>query len=163
MGVSGCGKTTIGSMLADRLGMEFHDADRYHPESNILKIKSGIPLTDRDREPWLLRLADIISEREGGSGVVLACSALKEAYREILSTNRKDITRFIHLTGPRELILRRMNSREGHYFPPHLLDSQYDDLEEPDQAISVAVERSPEEIIDEIIGRLVESRLINTE
>ncbi len=154
MGVSGCGKTTIGEQLADKLGIPFYDGDDFHPEKNVEKMQSGVPLDDQDRLPWLVKLAEQISlmNREGGG--IIACSALKQAYRNILiGAPGADVT-FVYLKGDRELIADRLSEREDHYMPPDLLDSQFDDLEEPEDAITVSIDQEPDEIVDEIFDRL---------
>ena len=154
MGVSGCGKTTIGEQLADKLGIPFYDGDDFHPEKNVEKMQSGEPLNDQDRLPWLVKLAEQISlmNREGGG--VIACSALKQAYRNILiGAPGADVT-FVYLKGDQELIADRLSEREDHYMPADLLDSQFDDLEEPEDAITVSIDQEPDEIVDEIFDRL---------
>lgn len=154
MGVSGCGKTTIGEQLAEKLGIPFYDGDDFHPEKNVEKMQSGVPLNDQDRLPWLVKLAEQISlmNREGGG--IIACSALKQAYRNILiGAPGADVT-FVYLKGDRELIADRLSEREDHYMPPDLLDSQFDDLEEPEDAITVSIDQEPDEIVDEIFDRL---------
>jgi len=149
MGVVGAGKTTIGKMLADRLGWEFADADDFHPQSNVEKISRGIPLTDVDRRPWLDRLRgailDWIAENRN---VILACSALKRAYREKLHTGRE--VRFVYLKGSAALIADRLRSRHGHFADESILASQLADLEEPKGALTVEISRPHEEIVAEI-------------
>jgi gluconokinase len=154
MGVSGSGKTTIGQMLADRLGWDFYDADQYHPIENITKMANGIPLADSDREPWLDRLSELIAAclQENRPGV-LACSALKEKYRERLTGNDAGV-RVIYLKGDFDLIYSRVNARENHYMKPELLRSQFEALEEPSGALMVEVWKEPGEICDEILAKL---------
>lgn len=155
MGVSGCGKSFIGKLLADKIGAVFEDADDFHPASNIDKMSRGIALDDSDRLPWLRILRErIVSYRKCGKPYVLACSALKESYRSILRGDDPscDIA-FVFLDGSRELIERRMRERE-HFMPPSLLDSQFASLEVPDYAIKVDVSKSPEEIVSYILRRL---------
>ena len=131
MGVSGCGKSTIGKMLAEKLGWEFFDADDFHPAENIAKMKAGVPLTDADRGPWLVRLARLLREEiAAGRHPVLACSALRHSYRDTLLAGLPGI-RIVYLRGDRELIASRMQSRPGHFMPPSLLESQFAALEEP--------------------------------
>src|SRR5215831_7106544 len=147
MGVSGAGKSTIAAMLAVRLGWAYEDADWFHPPANIEKMHSGRPLIDEDRRPWLDAIAAWIDavRRAGGHGVI-ACSALKRAYREVLMRGRSDV-RLVYLKGERDLIARRMSLREGHHFmPAALLDSQFAALEEPgadEHAIAVSIDARP--------------------
>ena len=154
MGVSGSGKTTIGVRLADRLGCAFHDADDYHPAENVEKMSRGEPLTDEDRLPWLANLRNLLldAEREGRS-LVLACSALREAFRRSLEEGVDDV-RFIHLRGDRALIAGRLAERKGHYMPPSLLDSQFAALEEPEDALVVDISGEPDEIVSSILHAL---------
>ena len=155
MGISGCGKTTVGKMLAKRLSIEFYDADDFHSEKNINKMKNFIPLDDEDRIPWLLRVAEHIAQWNKDEGAVLACSALKEKYRQILSWNGKGKVVFIYLEGDKNIILERMKKRKEHFFPLRLLESQFDALEIPLNAITVKIDKSPEKICTEIINKLV--------
>lgn len=129
MGVSGCGKSTVGQALAHELGVPFVEGDAYHPPANVDKMSAGMPLDDNDRAGWLLALQARIGEaRAQGAGLVLSCSALKRRYRDLLREGDPAL-RFAHLDGPRELIAERMQARAGHYMPPSLLDSQLRDLE----------------------------------
>lgn len=153
MGVSGSGKTTIGELLAERVSMPFFDGDLFHPVSNIEKMRHGVPLTDADREPWLLSIAKIASQSLSQSGAIIACSALKQKYRILLRDNNRNIF-FIHLKGSQKLILERMMSRKDHYMPPELLQSQFDTLEEPADALTVSIELPPGEIVDFILTNL---------
>ena len=153
MGVSGCGKTTVGKRLSQKVGLPFYDADDFHPPENVEKMKSGQPLNDDDRQPWLEILSDRISEWNRSGGAILACSALKRSYRTILQSKSKDV-QFVYLKGDRDLILDRMKKRIGHYMPPKLLDSQFNALEEPENAITVSSEPSPEEVVERIVSRL---------
>jgi gluconokinase len=148
MGVSGCGKTTIGRLLAERQTAIFYDADDFHPESNREKMKQGIALSDADRLPWLRRLHRLIDEAiTKERSLVIACSALKQRYREILRGPHEKKVIFIHLAGSFEVIAQRMRSRTGHYMPPSLLTSQFNDLEPPSEAITVSIEQTPEEML----------------
>lgn len=155
MGVSGAGKTVIGRKLADKLDIPFYDADDFHPPRNIEKMESGLPLNDRDRKPWLLKLADKIRRWENEGGAVLACSALKEHYRKLLTSRcPRDCTRFIYLKGDANLIAERLARRSDHFMPGKLLDSQFEALEEPEDALTVSIEQNPEEIIRDIMDKL---------
>lgn len=155
MGVSGCGKSTVGRLLASQLDLPFKDADNFHPEANVEKMRSGIPLTDDDRKPWLENLNASMKEWNTKNGAVLACSALKKSYRNLLRKGfKQDELVFIFLDGSKKLISERLKKREGHYMPPDLLDSQFDALEEPEQAIWVSIEPKPNVIVSEILSRL---------
>ncbi|MTE18339.1 gluconokinase [Streptomyces sp. TRM43335] len=137
MGVSGSGKTTVGTALAESLGVPYADADDFHPPSNVEKMTSGVPLTDEDRRPWLDAIAAWLRER-GGRGGVVTCSALKRRYRDRLREAAPELF-FVHLNGSAELIASRMSARKGHFMPPELLKSQIDTLEalEEDEAGAV--------------------------
>lgn len=149
MGVVGAGKTTVGKLLASRLGWEFADADDFHPASNVEKIRKGVPLTDQDREPWLDRLREAIERWiAADKNVVLACSALKRSYRAKLCAGPQ--VRFVYLKGTAALIAERLRSRHGHFAGESILASQMADLEEPENAITVEIRDTPEQIIDEI-------------
>jgi gluconokinase len=157
MGVSGAGKTTIGALLAGRLQWEFADGDWFHPDSNVEKMRSGTPLTDEDRWPWLQAIAEWIdaTRREGGHAIV-ACSTLKRSYRAVIIGDRPDV-RLVYLKGDRALIAHRQAARHGHFMPTGLLESQFEALEEPgreEDAIVVSIEPRPREIIDTILGIL---------
>ncbi len=153
MGVVGAGKTTIGRLLVDQLGWEFADADDFHPQTNVDKIRHGIALTDADRQPWLLRLREAITEWiKAGASVVLACSALKEKYRQTLDVGPE--VRFVYLKGSANLIAERLHSRHGHFANEQILASQFADLEEPNSAIAVDISRTPHEIVAVIRQRL---------
>ncbi|XP_073402129.1 probable gluconokinase [Dendrobates tinctorius] len=174
MGVSGSGKTEVGSLLADQLGCTFYDADDYHPVENKKKMSQGIPLNDQDRYPWLCSLHELIKREKGcGHHVVLACSALKKVYRKTLTTgqfalipedqkhhNEDDIsshTLFIYLQGSMELISERMQKRRGHFMPLTLLQSQFDTLEPPETPemfMAVNVEKNISEIVSEVKAEL---------
>lgn len=154
MGVSGCGKSTIGALLASRLQWEFEDADWFHPASNVDKMHSGIPLTDEDRWPWLAAVAAWVDKtrRSGGHGVV-ACSALKRSYRDVLIGDRADV-RLVYLKGDETLIARRIATRHEHFMPRSLLHSQFEAIEEPgsdENPIIVSIEPQPREIVARIL------------
>jgi gluconokinase len=154
MGVSGCGKSEVGQLLAQALGASFIEGDRFHPDSNVRKMSAGIALTDADREGWLQQLASEL--RRGcaeGRPVVLACSALKRAYRDTLRSSGCAL-RFVHLAGDPALIAARMAARSGHYMPPSLLDSQLRDLErlQPDEnGITLDVRDAPELLVQRVL------------
>ena len=157
MGVSGSGKSTIAAMLAQRLGWVYEDGDWFHPKANVEKMHSGEPLTDEDRWPWLKAIASWIDDtlEAGGHGIV-ACSALKRAYRDILVGRHRDV-RIVFLKGDKELVGRRIAARNGHFMPPSLLDSQFVALEEPapdERAIVVSVVPHPRQIVDAIVEKL---------
>ena len=152
MGVSGSGKSTIGKELASKLDLEFLDADDFHPEENVQKMASGKPLDDTDRAGWLERLNGVLLEYRP-TGVVLACSALKEAYREILSRNiGKESIIWVLLSGSYEQIHNRMKARNAHFMPSTLLRSQFETLEVPDYALEVSIVHSPQVIVAEILS-----------
>jgi len=153
MGVVGSGKTTVGSLLAGRLGWQFADADDYHPPSNVEKIRHGMPLSEEDRRPWLERLrGDILKWTAEDRDVVLACSALKRRYRQEFEVGPE--IRFVYLKGSADLIASRLRSRIGHFADGQILASQFEDLEEPETALTVGIESPPEEIVREIQERL---------
>lgn len=134
MGVSGSGKTSVAERVADRLGLPFAEADDFHPRSNIEKMESGVPLTDEDRWPWLRELADWIGTHEAmGESTVMACSALKRQYRDVLRAGAPEV-HFLHMHGPSEVIWERLDARDGHFMPPALLRSQLDTLQRLDPA-----------------------------
>jgi carbohydrate kinase (thermoresistant glucokinase family) len=155
IGVSGCGKTTIGRILSERLAIKFYDADDFHSHNNITKMKKLIPLDDVDRIPWLLKVAEHIAEWNRDEDAVLACSALKEKYRQILSWNGKEKVVFIYLEGNKNIILERMKKRKKHFFSLELLESQFNTLEIPLNGITVQIDKTPEEICTEIINKIV--------
>jgi gluconokinase len=157
MGVSGSGKSTIAAKLAARLDWTFEDGDRFHPASNVAKMRAGHPLTDEDRWPWLQAIADEIDRVcRAGTRVVIACSALKRAYRNLLVHGRNDV-RIVFLNGTQALIADRLARRKGHFMPPGLLDSQFKTLEspEPDEiSITVSIDASVEAIVEDIVRHL---------
>lgn len=150
MGVSGCGKTTIGKTLADKLGIPFFDGDDFHPQSNIDKMKKGNALNDDDRKPWLEILATNIQSWETEKGAVLACSALKENYRMLLSSKVNNLN-WVFLKGSFATIESRMRKRANHYMKSTLLQSQFDTLEVPNYGLHLDIEKDTNEIINEII------------
>jgi gluconokinase len=157
MGVSGAGKTTIGKLLAQRLGWVFADADQFHSPANTEKMRSGTPLTDEDRWPWLHAIARWVDKtrRDNAQGVT-AVSVLKRSYRDIVIGERPDV-RLVYLDGSRDLIAQRVAARRGHYMPASLLDSQFDTLEPPgpdENAVRVSIEPAPEQIVSDIVEQL---------
>ena len=157
MGVSGVGKTTIGTLLAERLGWGYAEGDSYHPPANVEKMRAGTPLDDADREPWLAAIAaDIDRWRAAGQGMVVSCSALKRRYREILIGDRPDV-RLVRLAGDEGLIRTRMEKRTDHYMPPSLLTSQIATLEPPagdEGAVTVEVTCPPAQCVSQILSAL---------
>jgi gluconokinase len=156
MGVSGCGKTTVASRLAQRLVWDFAEADTFHSAANVQKMQSGIPLTDADRWPWLDGIAAWIDgKRREGRHCIVACSALKRAYRERLANGHQDV-RFAYLRGSYETIAARMAGRTGHYMPLSLLRSQFDTLEEPgadEGALILSIDMPPDELVEAIVAQ----------
>lgn len=153
MGVSGSGKSTVGALLAERLGVPFADADDLHPASNVAKMASGQALVDDDRSPWLEAVGETLAAASGG--LVVACSALKRGYRDVIRASAPD-TVFVHLHGSRELLAERLGARTGHFMPRSLLDSQLETLEEPgiDEGFIVGIDQKPESAVEAIAGRL---------
>jgi gluconokinase len=148
MGVSGCGKTTVGMALAEKLGCPFYDGDDFHPPENVAKMASGTPLNDADRHPWLVRLHNLLAEHmTRGETAVLACAALKKKYRNHLQINNE--TCFIFLHGSFDLIWERMQARQNHYMKAEMLQSQFDTLELPDanEAITIEIDQDIESIL----------------
>lgn len=157
MGVSGSGKTTVGKLLAETLGLEFADADQFHSKANIAKMAAGVPLTDDDRWPWLEGLGDWLADHRD-SGAVATCSALRRAYRDVLRRHAPGLW-FLDLTGTPEVMAERIAHRGHHFMPVSLVGSQFDTLEPPgpdEQAIAVEVTRTPQEIVDAFLGSLAE-------
>jgi gluconokinase len=154
MGVSGSGKSTIGQMLAQSLGWEFHDADDLHPAANKAKMHSGVALTDDDRAPWLLAIRNLISSIvAAGKNAVIACSALKQSYRDEIVIDSSSV-KIVFLKGSPELIASRINHRIGHFMNPALLQTQFDTLQEPRDAIVVDIDATPEAIVHAIRANL---------
>ena len=157
MGVSGSGKSTIADILAERIGWTFEDGDKFHPASNVAQMHAGQPLTDEDRWPWLRAIAAEINRAcAAGEHLVIACSALKRAYRDILVQGRKDV-RIVFLDGSQQLIASRLAKRKGHFMPPDLLPSQFRTLEPPgsdENPVTVSIDASIEAVIDDIVQQL---------
>jgi gluconokinase len=161
MGVSGSGKSTIAAKLAERLNWAYEDGDRFHPASNVAKMSAGQPLTDEDRWPWLQAIADEIDRvcRSDGHAVI-ACSALKRAYRDVLVHGRSD-ARIVFLSGTQRVVADRLARREGHFMPPGLLDSQFKTLEPPaadENPVTVSIDASVETIVEDIVRQLKAGR-----
>jgi carbohydrate kinase (thermoresistant glucokinase family) len=159
MGVSGSGKTTVACAVAERRGWRLLEGDAFHPAANVAKMHAGIPLTDDDRWPWLRAIAhEIDAMRARGENGVVACSALKRVYRDILIGERKDVV-LLYLQGSKELIAARLAERKEHFMPPALLDSQFATLEEPgpdEHPVVVSIAPAPEMVVDEVLRRLEE-------
>lgn len=154
MGVSGCGKTRIGEALSQTIGWPFFDGDDYHPQANIDKMSHGIPLNDDDRQPWLEVLHKIIREHlDRGEDVIVSCSALKAKYRKTLRGDLQNV-RFVHLDGSMELIYERLLHRNGHFMKPDMLNSQFADLETPQEALSVSIKQPVDRVVAEIVEKL---------
>lgn len=156
MGVSGSGKSTIGKLLSDRLNCRFFDADDFHPQTNIDKMNRGKALTDQDRIPWLERLNHLIGQTllENQQGV-LACSALKQKYRQILTDNNSEVI-FVYLQGSYDCIQARIQKRKGHFMNADLLQSQFETLEEPHDALIIDVSLTPQAIVREVIQAILQ-------
>ena len=153
MGVTGSGKTTVGKMLAERLGSEFADADDFHSAANKDKMHRGIPLTDADRMPWLVSMHEYLAKANAENrSVVLGCSALKQSYRQVLRDNL--LVHLVYLKGTYEVIDAHLRKRTGHFADDKILAAQFADLEEPTDAIDVDVRLRPEEIVEEILKQL---------
>ncbi|GAB2685449.1 gluconokinase [Aliiglaciecola sp. 3_MG-2023] len=153
-GVCGTGKSTIGNQLALELDLPFFDADDFHPQSNLQKMKNGSPLNDSDRQPWLENLSLNLANWENKGGAVLACSGLKESYRQTLQGKCSGEVKWIVLNGPRALLLERLKDRRGHFFDPNLLDSQLETFELPDYGYWVDITQRPDEIVASLSQRL---------
>ena len=150
MGVSGSGKTTIGRLLAGELGWMFYDGDDFHPEANIEKMKRGIALSDNDREPWLAALQQLILNLiRNNQSAIIACSALKKSYRDILVKDKGNVV-FVYLKGNYDLIHKRLLERKGHFFDKKLLESQFETLEEPEGVLTIDTAQEPIVIVNKI-------------
>lgn len=154
MGVSGCGKSSMGKRLASAISADFYDADDFHSKASIEKMSSGTPLNDDDRKPWLEGLAQNMVDWNKKGDAVLACSALKETYREMLSSTLPGEVRFVYLKGDKRLIARRISSRKQHFMSSSLLDSQFDTLEEPTDAIVANIAKSPKQVLQKILEEI---------
>ncbi len=154
MGVAGSGKSTVGRLLSDRTGIPFYDADDFHPQTNIDKMSRGIPLNDSDRRAWLLKLQDFIAETlEEEKQGILACSALKSSYRQILQGDRSKEIFWVYLRGDYESIKQRIRQRHDHFMKEDMLRSQFEALEEPEAALTISISYSPEVIVEQIIAQ----------
>ena len=151
MGVSGCGKSTVGKLLGEKLSLPFYDADDYHFPENIKKMENGIPLTDEDRKPWLTLLADNIKLWETSGGAVLACSSLKQIYRDQLLSTTTGVVKFIYLKGNKAILHSRLTNRGSHFMPEKLLDSQLQILDPPAEAITILIDNSLDEMMSKIL------------
>ncbi|MBI1342139.1 MAG: gluconokinase [Terrimonas sp.] len=154
MGVSGCGKTTIGNLLSSQTGIPFFDGDDFHPAANKAKMEKGIPLNDQDRAGWLEAIHEKAVEESQKSGAIIACSALKEKYRDSLSANMEHAVHWVFLRGDFATIYDRMKQRKDHFMPASLLRSQYDILEEPDNALFEDISQPAEAIVADILKKL---------
>jgi gluconokinase len=160
MGVAGVGKTTVGEALAQRLGWDFYDADDFHPAENIAKMTKGVPLDDSERAPWLAALRALISNSlQENHPAVLACSALKESYRQQLLAGNEEV-QFVYLKGSYDLIWSRIASRKDHYMKPQMLKSQFEALEEPADTWTFDVSLSVEEIVQGIVQQLERAEMV---
>lgn len=153
MGVSGCGKSSVGAALSDRLNIPYLDGDDLHPAQNVAKMAAGVALSDLDRWPWLDRVAEVLATQ---APVIVGCSALKRSYRDRIRAAAGGAVRFVHLSGSRDQIAARMARRNGHYMPLALLDSQFATLEPPapDEALTVDITRSTKDLADQIAAVL---------
>lgn len=159
MGPTGCGKTTVGHLLARRLGWPFLDGDNFHPAANVAKMHNGTPLNDSDRRPWLLALQKEIERRNrAGQSAILACSALKKTYRELLGVDQQTV-KTVYLRGSFALLQKRLADRRGHFMPPELLRSQLETLEVPEGGLVVDIDEDPAMIVTRIIASLQQAAL----
>lgn len=157
MGVAGSGKTTVGREAARRLGWQFQEGDALHPPENVAKMRSGHPLDDNDRAPWLAAIAARIDEwRRAGDRGIVTCSALKRRYRDVIIGSRQDV-RLVYLDGPRALLAERLAGRSGHFMPASLLDSQLETLEPPspdENALTISIDATVDVIVEQIVAAL---------
>jgi gluconokinase len=153
MGVAGCGKSTVGAALGEKLGIPYRDGDDLHSTEAVEKMRAGMPLTDDDRWPWLDRIADMLRKE---APLIIGCSALRRVYRDRIRTGAEGDVTFVHLAGDRDLIASRMATRAGHYMPLSLLDSQFATLERPgpDEAIEVTIDQPTANIVGEVLSKL---------
>ncbi|MBP0904925.1 NADP-dependent phosphogluconate dehydrogenase [Mariniflexile gromovii] len=154
MGVSGCGKSTIGKLLSEKLNIPFFDGDDFHPQSNIDKMSSGMPLNDEDRYGWLVALNQLANKQLKNNSCIIVCSALKKSYREILSTDIQNQVKWVHLAGSFNQIFERLNNRANHFMSSDLLQSQFDTLESPKEALEINIGLKPEDIVERITKEL---------
>lgn len=155
MGVSGCGKSSVGEALSRTIGAPYIDGDDLHPAANIAKMSAGIPLDDEDRQPWLQKVGETLANHPGP--VLIGCSALKRRYRDLIRTAAGEAVTFIHLSGSKDLIAGRMSRRSGHFMPGSLLDSQFAALEPPDpgeKTVTVSIDQPLQAIVAEIAGAI---------
>lgn len=153
MGVSSTGKSTIGKLLSKKLNLPFFDGDDFHPEANITKMASGKPLNDEDRHEWLVTLNDLLKSKRD-TGAIVACSALKSSYRTLLKKGIEEQLCFVYLKGSFQEVKSRMTERKGHFMPLALLQSQFDALEEPNDAIVVSIMETPDRVVQNIVEQL---------
>jgi gluconokinase len=165
MGVSGCGKSTIGALLGDRLGVPFFDGDDFHPLANKAKMAAGIPLDDDDRAPWLAEIgAALATPADGAGSRIIACSALKRSYRDLLRRGNDSVF-FAHVDVPQAVLAERLANRTGHYMPPSLLDSQLatlEPLQDDEPGITVPGTGSADEVVDDVLAVLARQRGVPT-
>ncbi len=154
MGVSGVGKSTIGHLLSEELGIPFFDGDDYHPERNIIKMSNRLALTDEDRQPWLDALNALAKKQIETNSCIIGCSALKQVYRDILAKEIEDQSTWVHLQGTFEQIMERLNKRSDHFMPSELLKSQFDTLQESDVSINIDIDLTPDKIVHLIVESL---------
>ena len=154
MGVSGVGKSTIGNLLSEKLAIPFFDGDDFHPRSNILKMSNKQPLTDEDRKPWLETLNALAKEQLETGSCIIGCSALKQAYRDLLGKEIEEYCIWVHLQGTFEQIMGRLEGRAGHFMPAELLKSQFDTLQHSTESLDIDIKFTPEAIVEEIIEDL---------
>jgi gluconokinase len=161
MGPTGAGKTTVGRLLAERIGCRFYDADDFHPEPNVANMRAGVPLTDQDRWPWIDALHTLVWDATTrGDSIVLACSALKQSYRDRLTAGVPGV-RFVYLKADPALLHARLEERRGHFMPAALVASQLDDLEEPKDAITIDASLPPEHVVDAVLRVIRNARVVD--